>query len=225
MASRNRKSFLDFEPIKYSLTEGTNIPPPPESPPPTAGKDAVNGTHVNGEALSEETKDRQQERPDELRSPSIMSKQTSPRPHGVRRLFSLSSLRSSFSGSRSSLALPRESVDFRPQQQPEQHSEQQVQDENRPPALTSTSYPAPNSALPPRPQSRAMSIRSTRWFGKRKSGLWMLNGENHLASIGEDGRPDSKRIRDRSPPPTLPEVDDEDLNGGEIGWDDKLFRN
>lgn len=54
-----------------------------------------------------------------------------------------------------------------------------------------------------------------------------INGHHALGTIGEDGRPESKRAREQSPPPLLPEIKSlagGDLKDGEVEWDEKLFR-
>ncbi|QIW95125.1 hypothetical protein AMS68_000643 [Peltaster fructicola] len=213
MASRNRKSFLTYEPVAFSLTEGTNIPPPKASPPSTANGQPIQlrtPAQLNGSSDAHQPTSDDATRADSLnspQSPSITSK--SPRPQGVRRLFSLNSLRSSFSSSRASLSIPREEQD-----------DHNIDHAKRP--LSPSASVTTTASTPVRPPSRSTK-KSSSWFS-RKSGHW---GNGALASIGENGQPDSKRLRDQSPAPLLPEINTlkgGNLNNGEVEWDEKLFK-
>lgn len=144
-----------------------------------------------------------------------MSKSTTPKKRGMRRLFSLGSLRSSFSSSRASLSLPRESID---------HDAHGVKRASSPSASFATAATTQHHEQQQRPPSRATIRKSDSWF-RRKSGVNFANGG--LGTIGEDGRPESKRLREHSPPPLLPEIKSlagGDLKDGEVDWDEKVFK-
>ncbi|KAK5169421.1 uncharacterized protein LTR77_005397 [Saxophila tyrrhenica] len=248
---KTRKSYLlSVTPVDYSLTAGTNIPAPPQSPtkhspvePPTPGGGPLTShpSHPvtpSGEDTSEpdysvmsEATNPNRDRTDSLRtttSPTSAAQHSSSpqdprRAGGVRRLFSLTNLRSSFSSSRTSLSLPRQSHDIQPQQNGVKRPSS--------PSVASTMAP---STIEPRPQLRQKKSGGN-WF-KRKSSMF-LNGE--LEAVNEsprqqearqETRPDtreSKRVKENGPPPPLlPEIGS--LRGGKVsgdmGWDEQAFR-
>jgi hypothetical protein len=141
---------------------------------------------------------------------------------GVRKLFSLTNLRSSFSSSRTSLSIPRQSHDTH-------HQPQYQNGVKRPssPSMASTtaaSTTAPSS-LASKPQLRQK--KSGNWF-KRKSGMFGLDTE--LEAVDENQRPDtreSKRLKDTTPAPMLPEIGSLGGGtsiGGDLGWDERAFK-
>ena len=170
------------------------------------------------------------ERTDSFRTPTspASAAQMSPtaqKPKGVRRLLSLTNLRSSFSSSRTSLSLPRQSNDTNPY-----HT---VQSAKRPASPGAASSFAPSTfttttsttATGTRPPLREK--KSGNWF-KRKSSLFLLNGNGELYTVGEEGRPDtreSKRLKE-NPAPLLPEIGQLKggrISGGDLGWDERAF--
>ena len=70
--------------------------------------------------------------------------------------------------------------------------------------------------------------KSGNWF-KRKSSLFLLNGNGELDTVGEEGRPEtreSKRLKE-SPAPFLPEIGQLKggrISGGDLGWDEQAFK-
>ncbi|KAK4547711.1 hypothetical protein LTR36_000669 [Oleoguttula mirabilis] len=243
-----RKSYLSLQPVHYSLTAGTNIPAPldspPESPassvrPPTPGggpltshpttpeampgafpptPDAEKGSSADGSTTNSNA---WQPRVDSFRTNYSPSSATQPqntpppavepqrRPSGVRKLLSLSSLRSSFNNSRTSLHNPRTSND----------APNYTTGIKRPssPSIASTTA----SSYQQRPELRSKKSGSS-WF-KRKSGMFNLNVDG-LDAVDENQRPDtrdSKRMRESSPAPLLPDIGA--FGGGEIGWDEQRF--
>ncbi|KAF2431261.1 hypothetical protein EJ08DRAFT_193628 [Tothia fuscella] len=109
---------LTITPVAFSLTEGTNIPAPPDSPPPTPGREADAGSDINGKAggplsshpttpegipgafpPSPSTDAEKKDNDDVLGSlpPNLQlspNNNTQKRPSSVRRLLSLRSIRS-----------------------------------------------------------------------------------------------------------------------------------
>ena len=262
-----RKSFLTLSPVDFSLTAGTSIPAPPDSPPrspaiarpPTPGRGPLSSHPTTPEDLevavglpgafpptpepekeiiakmstSTAASTKQRERQDSFQTPGSPASAMQPpktasysppaqrRPSGVRRLLSLNSLRSSFSSSRTSLAMPRESTESQPQQ---------VNNLKRP-SSPSMSFSTTASTTHQPQQTLHKKKSGSGWF-RRKSGMFMLN-EDHpetLAAVDENQRPDtrdSKRSRLHSPAPLLPEVSSlacGSLTGGEVGWDEQLFK-
>lgn len=258
-ADRNRYT-LSVQPINFSLTDGTSIPAPLESPPrspggsslgraptpgggplsshPTTPEDVMPGAFPpTPEPEKDGRLERADTRQDSFRTPiypasamnfptgsSSSPEQQQRRPSGVRKLLSFNSLRSSFNSSRTSLQLPRESVSQGgpPQSSPAQHNSLK-----RPSSPSIISTTASAASRPPLREKKSGS-----WF-RRKSGLFMLNSEtNQLDSVEESTRPDtrdSKRLRSAgstasnvSPAPLLPELGPK-LDGGDLGWDEKVF--
>ncbi|KAF2211059.1 hypothetical protein CERZMDRAFT_85630 [Cercospora zeae-maydis SCOH1-5] len=143
------------------------------------------------------------------------------RPGTVRRMFSLSSLRHSFSSSRTSFS-----------QRPDtSHGSYHA------PCLTRAESPsdAPSTTTPMappapmrlsnerRPAALPHKKRSGSWF-KRKSHLFGMNDDGTLDVLDEDG-PEHKKFKDNQLP-TLPEIGSLSggrLDGGSIGWDEQLF--
>jgi hypothetical protein len=79
-----------------------------------------------------------------------------------------------------------------------------------------------------RPELRTK--KSSNWF-KRKSGMFTMNGDGFgLDAVDENQRPDtrdSKRIKESNPAPLLPEIAEfagGSLDGGDIGWDEGIFK-
>nr|OQO31122.1 hypothetical protein B0A51_02493 [Rachicladosporium sp. CCFEE 5018] len=155
-----------------------------------------------------------------------------PPPRGPRRLFSLTSLRTSFSASRTSL---RPST---PAQQPTSLKRPSSPTTSFAPSTT----PSYTSTLPN--QSRPQRTKSGSWF-RRKSGMFGLNDvaasssrleisePRPLGSLSEDfqpGRPGtggSKRVKSShaSDVPTLDVgfSNENGLGSGELGWDEGMF--
>ncbi|KAK5128344.1 hypothetical protein LTR85_003012 [Meristemomyces frigidus] len=261
MASINggssRRSYmpLSIQPVNYSLTAGTNIPAPldspPESPassvrPPTPGGGPLTSHPTTPETMAgampgafPPTPDPEKgsspdastamdnpwkPRADSFRTPISPASATqtqntsSPsepprRPSGVRKLLSLSSLRSSFNNSRTSLHTqhPNDAPNY-------------TTGIKRPssPSIASTKASSFQHSYQQRPELRSKKSGSG-WF-RRKSGMFMMNTEE-LDAVDENQRPDtreSKRLKESSPAPLLPEIGT--FGGGEIGWDEQLFK-
>ena len=256
--NKNNRYTLSVKPVDYSLTAGTNIPAPLDTPPrspagsarpptsgggpltshpatpedmpgaypmtPSATRDLddlakINTSMFNGRA----------EKADSFRTPyspasavptntTSSPEQLQRRPSGVRRLLSLSSLRSSFNSPRTSLTLPR---------QPSDAPAPAVNNLKRP-STASVMSNADSTNNHPRPDLRRK--KSSGWF-KRKSGMFMLNNDYTLDEVAEaSSRPDtrdSKRLKETvAPAPLLPEVGTLKggrIGNGEIGWDENLF--
>ncbi|GIZ37620.1 hypothetical protein CKM354_000106300 [Cercospora kikuchii] len=143
------------------------------------------------------------------------------RPGTVRRMFSLSSLRQSFSSSRTSFS-----------QRPDTshgsyHAPYLTRAESPNDAVSTTASTAPPASMrlsnERRPATSSRKKRSSSWF-KRKSHLFGMNDDGTLDVLDEDG-PEHKRFKDNQLP-TLPEIgalSGGKLDGGSIGWDDKFF--
>ncbi|KAK5133396.1 hypothetical protein LTR08_007735 [Meristemomyces frigidus] len=162
------------------------------------------------------------------------------RSSGVRKLLSLSSLRSSFSSSRTSLSVPRASNEIPQQHTTEQYSPSQYTPSQYTASINRPSSPSAASTTASSHQSRPAlrSKKSASWF-RRKSAMFMTNGDA-LDAVDENTRPEtrdsskrgrdslerpetreSKRLRTSSPAPSLGAID---FSGtGEIGWDEQLF--
>ncbi|KAK0281826.1 hypothetical protein LTR35_002989 [Friedmanniomyces endolithicus] len=270
--------MLSVRPVDYSLTAGTNIPRPLDSPPrspagsfarpPTSGGGPLTSHPTTPDDLyvpgafpptpepewesnaktstsTATTKGRQ----DSFRTPlspipTANTYQTVPspdlpkrRPSGMRKLLSLTSLRSSFSSSRTSLHIPQSSND--PQYQPP-YPQYNARKRPSSPSIASTTacyyQPSVQSHAPEqRPELRTM--KSGSWL-RRKSGMFLPSSSNAavaddgmLDAVDENQRPDtgdSKRLKESEsePAPLLPEVGTlrgGRLGGGEIGWDESLF--
>lgn len=242
MPAAARKSFLTLTPVNLSLTEGTNIPAPLESPPRSPTTDAPSPPAPGGGPLSSHPGSRNnlngaspptpepdtehmtklsKERAESLRSSpmspvSTGGHQRSPRQQGVRKLFSLNNLRNSFSSSRTSLSVSRPSTENRPQNG--------VKRSWSPSASPSTARSGIQQTTVQHDQKKPDN-----WF-KRKSSLFVLGNDHVLASVDEDQRPstrESKRQRDFSPAPLLPELESLSggrLNNGDVGWDEHMFK-
>ncbi|KAK0316380.1 hypothetical protein LTR01_000128 [Friedmanniomyces endolithicus] len=273
--------MLSVRPVDYSLTAGTNIPRPLDSPPhspassfarpPTSGGGPLTSHPTTPDDLytpgalpptpepERESNAKQlpsttttKSRQDSFRTPmsplpSTTTNQTLPspdlpkrRPSGMRKLLSLTSLRSSFSSSRTSLLIPQSSKE--PQFQPP-YPQYNARKRPSSPSIASTtaSYyqPSIQSRAPPQQQQRPelRSKKSGSWF-RRKSGMFLPSSdaaadddEGMLDAVDENQRPDtrdSKRLKESEsePAPLLPEVGTlrgGRLGGGEIGWDESLF--
>ena len=246
----DQKPFvLSVQPVTLSLTEGTDIPAPPESPPPSSddplrlttpdggplsshpAADTMPGAYPttpepemgNGEKTSltstPATSGINRDRADSFRTPYSPPTAHKPIPSNptpgpsprLRRMFSLSSLRQSFSSSRTSLSgsrVPDEDV-----QRPSSSS------------MTSNNLASMGPPKPSQPPLRKK--RSSSWF-RRKSGFFTtVNGDSStLDVVAEDPR-ESKRFKDAKSTPFLPEIDrlgGGTLNDGQIGWDEALFK-
>jgi hypothetical protein len=236
----NRKSyFLSVTPVNYSLTEGTNIPPPTETlQPPTPGGGPLSShpatpPESEKESIAEDTMsptDTNNDRTYSFRTPTspasaaqLSSSPNAQRPKGVRKLLSLTNLRASFSSSRTSLSQPRASNDTHPSYATNTNTSYK-----RPASPGATSSLAPSTVVSVtggRPPLRQQ--KSGNWF-KRKSSLFLLNGD--LDTVEEAGRPDtreSKRLKEMSPAPLLPDIGalrGGSITGGDLGWDEKAFK-
>ncbi|KAK1061455.1 hypothetical protein LTR74_011082 [Friedmanniomyces endolithicus] len=272
--------LLSVRPVDYSLTAGTNIPRPLDSPPhspagsfarpPTSGGGPLTShpttpedlyipgafpptpepeleTNAKTSTSTATTKGRQ----DSFRTPlspipTANTNLTIPspdlpkrRPSGMRKLLSLTSLRSSFSSSRTSLQIPQSSNE--PQYQPPYP---QYNARKRPvsPSIASAtaSYyqPSIQSRAPQQQQRPALRSKKSGSWLRRKSGMFLPSSSNAaveddgmLDAVDENQRPDtrdSKRLKESEsePAPLLPEVGTlrgGRLGGGEIGWDESLF--
>lgn len=275
-ATRRKSYLLSVTPIDYSLTEGTNIPAPDNTPPrspaadiappPTPGRGPLNShpatdyeesSHMDLVPQPSREKENGHSPPaarvmssdgnDSLHTTTSPPYASSPpqarRPSGVRKLLSLSNLRNSFSSSRTSLAIPRSSNDT----YSTQHTTPYNSSMHRPssPSMMSTtasSIGQSQQQMPPPPLRKRKS--NGNWF-KRKSSLFLLNGNGELDSVAEDSgnRPDtreSKRMkssgggetvihrvppeRKTTPPPLIPEIGQGSFSGGDLGWDESSFR-
>lgn len=278
--SNKRKSFLSLTPVDFSLTAGTNIPAPPDSPPhspansarpPTAGGGPLSSHPPSQEDIpgafpptpepekehtvtkmssASETSQHQQppssdnrERSDSFATPgspaSNFQKPAHPDAHKAqskapRKLFSLGNLRQSFSSSRTSLHsnYQRPSTDT---SQPAYSHSSGPQSLKRP-SSPSSSYSAQSSAIP-RPSATGRSRSGGNWF-RRKSGMFSLGADNvqgGLDAVAEDQgtrpgtRDSNKRVKENhSPAPLLPEIGGlgtgGGLSGGDIGWNEEMFK-
>ncbi|TKA65262.1 hypothetical protein B0A55_10438 [Friedmanniomyces simplex] len=294
-ATKANRFTLSLRPVDYSLTAGTNIPAPLDSPPhspagslarpPTPGGGPLTSHPTTPEDIhipgafpptpeperdshakmstsfsSAATKGRQ----DSFRTPmspvsAATTNQTtttsSPdppqrRPSGMRKLLSLSSLRSSFNSSRTSLQIPQPSNENQPyphyttttRKRPSSPSVASTTASYYQPSLHSQSQSQPHTH-PQRPDLRPK--KSSSWF-RRKSGMFLptntttngaaAGGEGMMVldAVDENQRPDtreSKRLKESEAMPApasllLPEVGTlrgGRLGGGEIGWDESVF--
>lgn len=163
-------------------------------------------------------------RVDSLQSPTSPTsvpesmENTSPRqdrPRTVRRLFSLTSLRQSFSSSRTSLSM-------RPDTSHGSYTQQPAKNET--PSIVSTAASAANRPSVQSAQRPLSKKRSSTWF-RRKSNFFGTDEDGNLDVLNEDG-PEHKRFKDNQLP-VLPEISTLSggrLDGGNIGWDEQLFR-
>ncbi|KAF2760997.1 hypothetical protein EJ05DRAFT_249031 [Pseudovirgaria hyperparasitica] len=214
--SKNGKFQLPtLSPINVSLTDGTNIPPPQDSPdeprPPTPGRGPLSshpttpsgtftGNGYFGSAAINGLSDQKQNGApkaidtfaqadstltEPLKSPITSTK----RPSSVRRFLGLRSLGSSDS-LRDRPSTPN-TIDSR---------------------TSTTVYNAPNSPI-------LSKRKSTGWFSKRKSSLF-TSDDGSITQDKENAK--QPRIARGPPPPTIPELGK--LDGGDLGADD-LFNN
>ncbi|UJO19763.1 uncharacterized protein CLAFUR5_10261 [Fulvia fulva] len=254
---------LSVRPVDFSLTSGTNIPAPLDSPPvslspvesvrlsrpktlsrpPTAGggplsshptndimpmpgalpptpePERENNTNHTDTTMHSEESNRDGAASWRSPTPNTNISQTSPgrRPGGVRRLFGLTSLRQSFSSSRTSFSIPPPSSSYG-----EQSTMQRPQS---PGVMSTTASFMPPPSMHSNQQATLRKKRSSNWF-KRKSGFFTTNENGFLDVVSEDPRPDSKRAK-RSDLPMLPEISTlsgDSVGEGSIGWDEGLFK-
>lgn len=275
--SRRNSSFLTLTPVEFSLTDGTNIPAPPDTPPkspapsfiplarpPTAGGGPLSSHPTSAEdirsATLPQTPDPENEplakmstytssnndmdRTDSFRtpdSPASAKQKQQKQGQTVRKLFSLNNLRNSFSSSRTSI-----------QHQKENQNTSSVETSPQPPQADSFERPASGHNITPQMRPRA---KSGSWF-KRKSSMFMFNGNGDLDVVSED-RPatmaeGAKRVKEdhntapvhhpvsvrntqisapvqvqHSPAPLLPEIGslgNGNMSGGDLGWDEGMFK-
>lgn len=231
--TRDKPLFLTVTPVKYSLTEGTDIPPPPESPvkqqpppppavvaPPPTGAGPLNshpttperkipGAYPESDVEDEaDTVRKSTMDPTSPSSPEYTSSPPGIRRTGVRRMFSLTNLRQSFSSSRTSLALPRPS------------NERPSTSRYDRPFTPSVDSIAGDSTTSGRP-------RRSGWF-KRKSSLFNLRGDDN--TLDENSAYDprgNKRLKSAYSVPLLPDISElagGELDGGDLGWDASTFK-
>lgn len=206
-------------PINFSLTEGTNIPAPPESPPatprpPTAGRGPLSShpTTPNGvppsangteNPLSKTTTNTSPSSPTESKGPLSPTQTLSKRPGSVRRFLGLRSL-SSDSLNSSSLAA----------------------EHGRPmsPATTVNTMASERQQQQPG-LSRKKSGGS--WFSRRKSAMFVgrVDEADYLQRVQEEEKQEKKNKG--PPPPTLPALEklapEGALGDGDLGAED-LFK-
>ncbi|EME88766.1 uncharacterized protein MYCFIDRAFT_213406 [Pseudocercospora fijiensis CIRAD86] len=261
-AASQRHSFVLHVPRHdFSLTKGTDIPAPPDSPPTSIGepRQSTPPTSLGGPLTSHPTNDSIPKpmmhipgafppsptltghlkhstdtnttsinRDDTPQSPTSPTSETnmpsSPsqrRPPSVRRLFSLTSLRQSFSSSRTSFSLNQN-------QRPDTSNGSFVQRAESPsimsttPSAAQTPFFLSSSKNRPGTSASLRKRRSSNWF-KRKSGFF--TNTDDLDVLSEDG-PEHKRFKDAHSLPVLPEIgtlSGGELDGGNIGWDEHLF--
>ncbi|KAK5117933.1 hypothetical protein LTR62_003977 [Meristemomyces frigidus] len=285
--NRTNRYTLSVQPVNYSLTDGTNIPAPLDSPPrspagsarpptpgggpltshPTTPEDMpgafpptpdadveheeglskINASMFNTGKRTHSEGFRVPQSPASASAPAAAtytatttsSPEPQRRPSAVRRLFSLSSLRGSFNNSRTSLNLSRPNEDTSPQAQRPANGVKR-------PSTASIMSEAPSIQTqtteqpPPRPDLRRK--KSSGWFNRRKSGMFMVNGDDTLAAVDETPqpplmdsreaqRPDARESKRLKTPvqsaPLLPEVGQLGggrLGDGDLGWDEDVFR-
>lgn len=270
---RRNSSFLTLTPVEFSLTDGTIIPAPPDTPPkspahiplarpPTAGGGPLSSHPTSAEdirsATLPQTPDPENEpltkaststssnndmsndmdRTDSFRtpdSPASAKQKPSQQKQGqtVRKLFSLNNLRNSFSSSRTSVNHQNQNTSS-------------TETSPQPPQAESFKRPASGHTTTPQMRPRA---KSGSWF-KRKSSIFMFNGNEDLDVVSED-RPatmaeSTKRVKEdhnpvsvrnaqisapvqvvHSPAPLLPEIGslgNGNMGGGDLGWDEGMFK-
>ncbi|KJX92426.1 hypothetical protein TI39_contig5852g00016 [Zymoseptoria brevis] len=254
-----RKSYmLSVEPVDLSLTDGTNIPAPLDTPPITPLDGPRSRTHTTGGPLtshpthqvmpgafppspepevthnsnkhSMSTTDGAHSihtRNDSLlqQSPTPHDTQASSptlrRPTGVRRIFSMSSLRHSFNSSRTSL-------NQRPGSSYQDFNAPGVYQTQPPSTVTSptTSMQPPSALHTFQDQNKLRKKRSSSWF-RRQSGFFSSNDEGVLEVVSDDMREKKRTKSSRGHLPMLPEIStltgDEAMEGS-IGWDEEMFK-
>ncbi|KAI9830434.1 MAG: hypothetical protein M1819_005686 [Sarea resinae] len=210
-ASDSQFTLPSIKPVEFSLTAGTDIPPPPESPvedtppaPSTKKSVKVDTTAAFATPTSEMPGAFPQtpgaEQATEPRSPT--SPASSTRPGSVRRFLSLKSLNTSYNASTDSLS-------------------NMVHLHHNQNAVPSSASIASSSLRPP---SVASKRRSMSWFRRKSTGRNPLAYENVEE---ENRRPQemSAPVPKGPPPPKLPELKTlgTSLDGGSLGGDD-LFK-
>jgi hypothetical protein len=257
--SGRRPSYvLTYEPPKFSLSAGTAFEVPAEElerlplePFPAVQDELTSDEEKDGEQQQQQKKKptpassssaaemSSRTRADSARHNPLSPGSSSSRHHAhedaddkPRKLFSLRSLRKSFSSSRGSLNLPRASQDTlattssRPQS---------------PGFSIASSSAAPASSQPQQPQQPSQSQsqprslrnkRSSTWFGGRRSGFanahddgGMLDAVAEDPAAGSENPRESKRVKDKDVPelPAIPALGGE--HSHEIGWDEQMFKN
>ena len=167
------------------------------------------------------------DRADSFRTPASPSSPSQKRSKGeqqkagqsVRKLFSLNNLRNSFSSSRTSLQAQNASAETSPRQT----------------RVDPSSRPSSRQTITPQMRPRA---KSGSWF-RRKSGMFLMKEEEFgMDPVVEDKpavqeRPVSRNSIeqtkvDHSPAPLLPEIGNlgsgNTTTGGDLGWDEGLFK-
>ena len=208
---------LTIEPIAFSLTDGTNIPPPPDSPParpptPSGGPLSSHPTTPQNEGLKEDASMGPPPAKKQAISPSQSGTSDEKRPSSVRKLLSLRSLRDKNRDSHyGTLGSPNGKLST------DSHSPSHFSRPGSPYTTMSNDTNGSNA-------SRARK-RGSVWFGsKRKSGFFNGRIDENFANGGAVQPPE----RRGPPPPTLPEFQEFTslngaLNGGSLGADD-LFK-
>ena len=211
--STGRFELPQLTPINYSLTDGTGIPPPPDSPveehvPASAAKDASENSATNGSQSATATNssngnahDGQRGRTNTIDEPP-MSPASSTRQGSIRRFLSRKSLNTNYTNG------------------------------------TNTNASQEDLTGAARPES-AMSFASQRpSLAKKKSGSWFKrlgssNGGKRTSIIYEDKKTASPApappVKKGPPPPKLPELNQlkakiADNDEGSLGADD-MFKN
>lgn len=195
--------------------------PMPGAFPPTPEPEKEENTSANATMSSESNRytDGSSQSPTSPQSANNMAPPAGTRrPSSVRRLFSLTSLRQSFSSSRTSFSIPPSSsagpsTEYQRAQSPG-------------PSMMSVPASTMHSS---KPSNSLRQKRSSSWF-KRKSGFFQANEDGMLEVVGEDSRLDTrsnKRFKESTPLPMLPEISTlsgGDLQHGSLGWDEQLFK-
>jgi hypothetical protein len=258
--NRRPSYVLTYEPPKFSLSAGTAFEVPAEElerlplePFPavdaassTQAKDAAAAAAQQKKADAAAITTPSRSRADSARQPlsptseSTTNESSSSKP---RKLFSLRSLRKSFSSSRGSLNLARTSQDTlayhptsnnnsRPQSpgysivSSSTTSQSQSHHQQQPSPQQSQQQQQPTQPQPPR---SLRNKRSSTWFGQRRSGFFHVNEDGMLDVVAEDpgtegGGHSTKRVKDKDAP-ELPEITAlEGERSHEIGWDEGMFR-
>ncbi|KAF2165666.1 hypothetical protein M409DRAFT_23956 [Zasmidium cellare ATCC 36951] len=267
-------NILHVRPVDYSLTSGTDIPPPPDSPaedittahnlrisrsptpgggplsshptnsmpdafPPTPEPEKDTASRPADTTMSSESN---RDAADSFQTPTSPSSaqnthdglHDSPharRPSGVRRLFSLSSLRQSFSSSRTSLSVNRPGSSYAVSSYGTYTNNDSTPRSAVAPSMISTTASTAQapSLHSSKPSATLRKKRSSNWF-KRKSGFFTMNEDGVLDVVSEDdgGRSGAKRFKESSHRlPMLPEISTlggGELNEGSLGWDERAFR-
>lgn len=235
-AKRRQSYVLTYEPPKFSsLSAGTAFEVPVEELERIAAESQAETKQMPGAYPAEEEPSKtssmeDQSATDQRRSES---RQTTSGPNKLRRrpstqndrderprkLFSLRSLRNSFSSSRSSLNLAaRPSQDIQ---------------SNRPmspgPSVLSGNAPASSASQQPQSPQTLRNKRSSTWFGKRRSGFFHADEDGRLAMVSEDPSQEGQDGKRKEDPnlPRLPEVSTlrgGELNDGGLGWNEDIFK-